>query len=1466
MGLVGCIARQLAEEYVEDFVVDKAIGAISALVGPLLGAEQFPQPSPPQPAVTVGHQIKHASFLAALAGAALGAALTVGAVTLIGLTGGALLVGGVVIGMAIGAAVNKGVSWVDSMLPADDGPVLPPCSPNVFIDGLPAARAGLDLVACTRHSVPPLIAEGSSTVYINGLPLARFDDKTACGAPLQQGVTTVLVGGEKMPMVEISGEFLWWQSALIFATGALIPPSKCMVQGLRNLPKALMNNGRALTRVLSSSARSAANLSRSVGNAISKGAKNIFKGAMAGLSKGAQFAKQAANALKAQLGKLRGALKGLWAGSCKASKGSSTPTRKNSGDSDGTPLKDPKCENGCPVDASTGAVVETRVDFEFGRTLPIHFVRSYDGLREHQGLLGRRWMDTFGEHLRLSFDGERVEFACVSGELIPFDITSTDVRVFNPRFPTYTLVREPGGFAVHDLRDDRTRHFMIEGSRGRLTRIADARGNHVELRYSGHELVALQHSDGPCIELHRALDDEAEREVLTFVRTDLPAPKILATYTSERGCLVEAESRSAAHLSYRYDHEGRMRRWSDAHKTWATYDYDDRGRCVRSRAADNLHSIDLRYDDATGCTRVVDGRGHEQRFYFDERRRLLRLEDPLGSAESFEYDRHGKRVAHTDAAGHTERYAYDAVSGLLFRQIDREEHVTEFFYDDDLRLIGVLDTEEQLWSYERDARGSVTAILAPNGSTYRYTYNPRGQLATVEHPSGRSRQLTYDKHHRLVSETDWRGNRHRYRYDGQDRLTERRDEHERARAVFYDPRDRVSSYRHPDGHRLVYEYDVEHHLVGLTDENGHTSRAEFGAFDLQTSSLDAEGRRYSFAYDPVHLLLTEVNAPDGRRYRLGRDAAGRVVEAKDYHGSKSRYTHDACGRVILKVNATGQRTRYTYDRRDDLSSIEADGETTTLERDRLGRVVRASNNVTTLEWEYDALGQVTRSTQDGEAIDYTYDASGNCIERALAPSPWEQVSHTTRCSHDADGQLTRIELAEGALEIERDDRGLATAIRSDQGISLKQAHDLRGRLTEQRLHAHGDGARASTPDSVARSYSYDPANNPLELRDAHWGTTRYTYDRSDRILETQRGARQSEVFDYTSNGLLAAAGAPGRPDRFHLTERGRLHRHGDTRYTYDDAGRLIARTVHRKGFRSRSWTFSWNSLDQLVEVRTPEWQTWRYAYDPLGRRIRKFNPETRESVLFLWDGDVLLREINLGPVRAAHDQASVEITYWHHEPGTFRPIARQRDGAMSLVVVDAIGTPTELVSLEGHVTWRAQHRTWGQRGRADPEEAAQACPIRFQGQYEDIETGFHYNRFRYYDPSAALYLSPDPLGLAGGLQPHAYVPTPNCWVDPLGLTECGKWSRAPKSIQDQMTLNASKQGAGRIIIQNLNDPAFKGMEKWEYKVKSTNGQDSVVHYVRDPSNGELMDFKFKKHSTHQPKPWGNDPVIDAYTD
>jgi len=262
MGVAGCIARGL----VEDYLTTKAIEVGAALLGPLLGAAELPPPpSPPQPAVTSTKQIKHTSFLAALAGAVAGAivaaAITAAAVALVGATGGAALVVGVGACFLLGSVisgVSSGVTdFVDGLFPAADGPVLL-TSPTVFIGGLPAARAGIDLVACVKHSVPPLIAEGSDSITIEGFPAARINDKVACGAALKQGIKTVMLGGEKVQMVKIDDEFAWWQKGILIAVDYLIPPSNCLKQGLRNLPGALLKGGKNIGNLLKSGSKTVA--------------------------------------------------------------------------------------------------------------------------------------------------------------------------------------------------------------------------------------------------------------------------------------------------------------------------------------------------------------------------------------------------------------------------------------------------------------------------------------------------------------------------------------------------------------------------------------------------------------------------------------------------------------------------------------------------------------------------------------------------------------------------------------------------------------------------------------------------------------------------------------------------------------------------------------------------------------------------------------------------------------------------------------------------------------------------------------------------------------------------------------------------------------------------------------------------------------------------------------------------------
>jgi len=87
---------------------------------------------------------------------------------------------------------------------------------------------------------------------------------------------------------------------------------------------------------------------------------------------------------------------------------------------------------------------------------------------------------------------------------------------------------------------------------------------------------------------------------------------------------------------------------------------------------------------------------------------------------------------------------------------------------------------------------------------------------------------------------------------------------------------------------------------------------------------------------------------------------------------------------------------------------------------------------------------------------------------------------------------------------------------------------------------------------------------------------------------------------------------------------------------------------------------------------------------------------------------------------------------------------------------------------EGKLCWQGSLDSYG-RMRMERGETG-SCPFRYQGQYEDKEIGLYYNRFRYYAPDEGMYISQDPISLAGGIKLYGYVHDTSGWVDVLGLS------------------------------------------------------------------------------------------------
>jgi len=215
----------------------------------------------------------------------------------------------------------------------------------------------------------------------------------------------------------------------------------------------------------------------------------------------------------------------------------------------------------------------------------------------------------------------------------------------------------------------------------------------------------------------------------------------------------------------------------------------------------------------------------------------------------------------------------------------------------------------------------------------------------------------------------------------------------------------------------------------------------------------------------------------------------------------------------------------------------------------------------------------------------------------------------------------------------------------------------------------------------------------------------------------------SEQFNFDPAGNLLDTDQPASGG---FVKGNRLHVFQDYRFEYDDAGNLI---TEKKGKKETHFTY--NAQNQLTKVEK-EGQSFEYAYDPFGRRIRK--KDAFGETTFLWDGEVLLSE----------QRNNIETTYIH-EPGSFIPMCQVRDDKVYYYHNDHLGTPNIVTDKTGEVVWEARYKVYGNVVKYEVE--AIENNIRFQGQYFDTETGLHYNRHRYYHPVVGRFTTVDPIGL-----------------------------------------------------------------------------------------------------------------------
>ena len=148
----------------------------------------------------------------------------------------------------------------------------------------------------------------------------------------------------------------------------------------------------------------------------------------------------------------------------------------------------------------------------------------------------------------------------------------------------------------------------------------------------------------------------------------------------------------------------------------------------------------------------------------------------------------------------------------------------------------------------------------------------------------------------------------------------------------------------------------------------------------------------------------------------------------------------------------------------------------------------------------------------------------------------------------------------------------------------------------------------------------------------------------------------------------------------------------------------------------------------------------------------------------------------------AYDTAAGGVCGWSQH---------QVDAVFYALVADLAGAPQELIDLDdGSVAGWVTQSLYGRRCWRGVDS-----PLLFIGQYEDQESGWVYNRFRFYDPWSGVYGSQDPLGVAPNpATPYGYVANPVLWVDPDALKACPNYpSLISKMISEVHSIRNSDE-------------------------------------------------------------------------
>jgi RHS repeat-associated protein len=372
---------------------------------------------------------------------------------------------------------------------------------------------------------------------------------------------------------------------------------------------------------------------------------------------------------------------------------------------------------------------------------------------------------------------------------------------------------------------------------------------------------------------------------------------------------------------------------------------------------------------------------------FDLASRTLTTTSPLGRVTTQTFSDKGDLLSMTVPGVVPWTFSYDAQGKLLqTAQTDGiSSRTTTLTYASSGYLSSVLDSLQQLTSFEHDAVGRVTKETRPDAQFSTLGYDAAGNLTSVTPPGQPEHLQSFTLSDRIASYTP-------PAVPGTG-----------ATSYAYNLDHQLSDTTHPTGEVVSHGYDAAGRLAAISTAQG-TYSYSYHPSSGKLASLSAPGEQnLAFLYDGSLLTQATWSGPVAGSYHRFHDAFFRVASESVNGGVPVGFSYDADGRMV----AAGPLTRsfapssgflqtatlgvvhdtWTYSAFGELESYTSSVGSTpfysvTYQRDNLGRISAKTETLQgttrTLAYSYDLAGRLTDVTINGAPSEhYEYDPNGN---------------------------------------------------------------------------------------------------------------------------------------------------------------------------------------------------------------------------------------------------------------------------------------------------------------------------------------------------------------------------------------------------------------------------------------------------------------------------------------------------------